>query len=36
MRLSTEASVKLAKWAERQGVSRSETIRRLLERALKR
>ncbi len=36
MRLSTETSVKLEKWAERQGVSRSEAIRTLLERSLKR
>ena len=36
MRLSTETSVKLEKWAEQQGVSRSEALRTLLERALKR
>ena len=36
VRLSTETSVKLEKWAEWQGVSRSEAIRTLLERGLKR
>ena len=36
MRLSIEASEKLAKWAERQGMSRSEAIRTLVERGLKR
>jgi len=36
VRLSIETSVKLDKWAKRQGVSRSEAIRTLLERSLAR
>ena len=35
VRLSTETCAKLERWAERQSVSRSEAIRRVLERGLK-
>ena len=36
MRLTTELCAKLERWAERQNVSRSEAIRTLVERGLKR